>query len=185
MEMMSSQDEHKRIMQLGDVTVVKEAVRIFDWDGNFDYSRYPQEEIDRCRYGKDRYNFYISESQIWKDKRIIRIMIDWFRCRSCGGQKPDVTLSVDHCDLSYKLIPFESIIDDLTTLCIGEGSCHDAITNCSRRRRYDKQPIVVEPHAEKRIGLERHGRKYEKIELSPHRDIPHYFPQRTNGKPSE
>lgn len=167
-----SQEEAKRINKLGDPEATPEALRQYDWDGDFDYSRYPKGEIAKC---KCSYNYYITESQIWKDKRFIRLLIDKFECRTCGGTSPEISLSIDHKDGSYTRIPYESIIYDLTTLCIGEGSCHDAITSCSRKRRYDNQrSLDVEPHVTKTIGGMDHGRS-KKIEVSPHRSQSHHL----------
>lgn len=170
---MSSQEEYQRLKKLfedGLADEARAAMWRFDWDGQFDYSRYPKEEREKS---KRDYNFYIRESQIWRDKRAIRWMLDIYQCRACGGQQ---NLSVDHKDTSYDKLPFESIMYDLTTLCIGEGSCHDAITSCSRARRYSGKPVEVEVYtSNKPKGLVIHGRN-EEIEVSPHRGLPHYFP---------
>lgn len=85
------------------------------------------------------------KSESWRTKRQERLVIDDNRCRMCGAD--DRGLEVHHRPDSYRLIPNESVLDHLTTLC---PECHEAITNIIRNRRYAAR-VVVAPMIEPRI----------------------------------
>jgi hypothetical protein len=175
---MASQEEYQRLLSAGgDLTYeqIRTAIRQFDWDGNFDYDRYGK-EIKQCK-GKGGYNFYISESKIWKDKRLIRLMIDNFQCRSCGLSHEQGTLSVDHKCSNYKLIPYESIWDDLTTLCWGAGSCHEAITNCEHQRKNSKIVTEIIPYTRSSFAGVFSNEQSQEIQIPAHRSRPSHIPQ--------
>lgn len=71
------------------------------------------------------YAEYMASSE-WRRKRTARLTIDHHRCRLCGATG---NLQVHHNPLSYRLIPSESIEDDLTTVC---QRCHVFVTNICR-----------------------------------------------------
>ncbi len=54
----------------------------------------------------------------WRAKREQRLHMDRYRCRLCGSR---YWLEVHHCPDSYHKIPYESVEEDLITLCHG---CH-------------------------------------------------------------
>lgn len=84
------------------------------------------------RQGKDNnfYENYITKSPIWKHKRLLRLKIDKFQCRTCRNTE---NLEVHH--LSYEHLGDEPI-EDLITLC---KECHHAITSVIRARRYQNK----------------------------------------------
>jgi hypothetical protein len=181
----SSQEECKRIMGLGDEDAIREALKEgFDWDGRFDYDRYSKDVIHRCKYGKwhERLAVYRS-SDIWRDKRLIRLLLDLRVCRGCGKTHPEIALSVHHKYTCYKDIPYESIVYDLTTLCLAD--CHEAITNVDHQRKGDRLQIEMQPHTSDnpRRG-ESHGR-LENVTVPDDGDIPAYLPQRPTCRPFE
>jgi hypothetical protein len=81
-----------------------------------------------------RYETYLN-SDAWKQKRIARLEFDGYRCRLCDAQGE---LEVHHRPSSYSLIPYESVENDLTTIC---RACHDLITNRIRTERYAQSGV--------------------------------------------
>ena len=182
---MRSQEKYLELKKIADEAgsheVIFEEMRMFDWDANFDYDLYGKDELALCK----KYSHYVgNQSQLWRDKRAIRIMLDGYRCRSCGRQ--DCSLSVDHCWSSYPKIPFESIWFDLTTLCWGHGSCHEAITNVEHKRVNDKKhsSLVLESHKPKVRRGSFNGRSQE-VTLSPHRSFGPHYAQRPTCEPTQ
>ena len=75
------------------------------------------------------YTAYI-QSPEWKHKRLCRLKIDEFKCRTCGYTKDEIQLEVHH--VTYERFKNEEM-GDLITLCT---DCHTAITNVLRERKY-------------------------------------------------
>ena len=63
----------------------------------------------------------------WKQKRMLRLKRDAYRCSNCGGTHG---LEVHH--KGYKGLNGGDDLDDLVTLC---GRCHRDVTLLSRNRR--------------------------------------------------
>lgn len=121
------------------------------------------------------------KSDLWFEKRRRRLDIDNHQCRLCGSTD---RLEVHHkCDGkpggydSYRMIPNESVEDDLTTLCHDH---HEVITNAIRGDRYaSKAPLQTEAHKpqlEERIS---HENKSQELTVSAHRGRPDFVPQPT------
>lgn len=66
----------------------------------------------------NKYNEYLKSSE-WKEKRLLVLKRDKFKCQSCGG----IGQHIHH--LSYETV-FNEDINDLVTLCI---NCHKSIHN--------------------------------------------------------
>ena len=76
------------------------------------------------------YKKYINSPQ-WKHKRLLRLKVDRFKCRTCGETE---NLECHH--VTYDRLGNEDL-EDLITLC---KACHKAITNVIRDRRYKSSP---------------------------------------------
>lgn len=136
-------------------------------------------KYDPDNWNKDLFEYYQSHlveyyrCDIWIMKRAKRLEIDKHKCRICGRTKNEIGLEVHHDPTSYKKVPYESIEDDLTTLC---NECHEVVTSLIRSRRYAAKDIVVEPH--QNLIQERNGYEgqhdLETVTLSPHRSLPAY-----------
>ena len=81
------------------------------------------------------YDAYISSSPIWKEKRDARLQLDRYECQTCCNTDD---LEVHH--KHYNTLGHENIHTDLITLC---STCHQAITNVIRGRRYAARDIAV------------------------------------------
>jgi hypothetical protein len=96
------------------------------------------------------YNEYI-QSDLWKEKRNKRLILDNNHCRLCDEDGTYYQLEVHHRPSSYKKIPNESIEDDLITIC---SRCHDLITDAIRKDRNKnkkyKEPKPLKSKIEKR-----------------------------------
>lgn len=101
------------------------------------------------------YQSYIDylNSPEWKKKRWARLEIDNYRCRLCGiYPRSSSELHVHHIPSSYKLIPNESIENDLLTLCI---ECHEMVTQKIKEYRVREQKEQEILNENKRINDER------------------------------
>lgn len=104
--------------------------------------RYRVEGPGLARWGMVMtYEEYINSTQ-WKHKRLVRLKIDKFQCRTCRNDKD---LEVHH--VTYDNL-FNEPMEDLITLC---KQCHKAITNVIRDRRYKNRTINFEN--EERVRL--------------------------------
>lgn len=91
------------------------------------------------------YEKYINSPE-WKHKRLARLKLDKFRCRTCGSEED---LECHH--VSYEYLGNEPL-SDLITLC---KICHEAITSSIRERRYNGKKINFD------LNTERKNVKYE------------------------
>jgi hypothetical protein len=115
----------------------------------------------------------------WPIKRGLRLDIDEHECRLCGSTE---NLQVHHKPRSYADMPNENVQRDLTTLC---EACHDVITDRIRKVRYaTRKPLVLEPHISSTRNIS-NEQQLANIEVSPHRGMPHYLPQRATLQPDE
>ncbi len=124
------------------------------------------------------YQAYMS-SQLWKQKRKERLEIDGHRCRLCDHDGSQYRLEVHHRPSSYKLIPNESVIDDLTTVC---SRCHEFITAICRGDRYDARALpdisIVVSQVYERKDVD-YG--MAKNQLSVNISLPHVTTQRADS----
>lgn len=77
-------------------------------------------------------------SPAWTAKRQQRLDLDGYKCRTCGCTFDVRPLQVHH--VTYERLGHEDL-GDLITLC---STCHEAITDVMRRRRYADRRIGVE-----------------------------------------
>ena len=85
------------------------------------------------------YERYMQSAE-WAAKRAARLEIDNHRCRTCGHTGEQWPLQVHH--VTYERLGNEDVENDLITLC---ASCHEAITNVIRSRRYEGRSYEVSP----------------------------------------
>lgn len=85
----------------------------------------------------DLYARHIS-SHAWACKRDERLAIDGNKCQTCLHDGSLWRLEVHH--KTYERLGDENVLRDLITLCV---SCHEAVTNVIRSRRYDGKPVTV------------------------------------------
>lgn len=83
------------------------------------------------------YEQYMASPE-WAAKRQQRLEVDGHKCRTCGCTHDERPLQVHH--VTYERLGHEDL-GDLITLC---NSCHEAITNVMRQRRYANRRIEVE-----------------------------------------
>jgi hypothetical protein len=84
---------------------------------------------------RNEYDKYIGSAD-WARKRKERLALDGHRCRMCDEDGTRYLLEVHHRPSSYKRIPYESIANDLVTIC---ARCHELITAAIRSDRYGKR----------------------------------------------
>ena len=94
------------------------------------------------------------QSDKWKHKRLLRLKVDRFKCRTCSNTED---LEVHH--VSYQNLGNEDL-EDLITLC---KDCHNAITNVIRQRRYSSRDIQFLDYQEKEVlnYVEKDGSKVD------------------------
>jgi hypothetical protein len=86
---------------------------------------------------RKEYDRYIASAE-WARKRKARLALDDYRCRMCDEDGTRFRLEVHHRPSSYRLIPNESIANDLVTVC---ARCHELITAAIRSDRYGQQTL--------------------------------------------
>lgn len=75
------------------------------------------------------------QSKEWSHKRLLRLKVDYFRCRTCWNTED---LEVHH--LTYERLGNEEV-SDLITLC---KYCHEVITCSIRERKYKSRELAFE-----------------------------------------
>jgi hypothetical protein len=127
------------------------------------------------------YEEYIA-SKNWNKKRKARLKLDGNRCRLCDENGSRFRLEVHHRPKSYDKIPFETVEDDLITVC---SRCHDFITDVIREDRYGRrelQPTQITTNIQERQEIN-HGLANSQIQVDFVRPVDHA--QRPDGRPAE
>lgn len=86
--------------------------------------------------GKDKYDAYM-QSDEWKNVRLKVLERDNYRCRCCGRNSDQTTLSVHHSQYKDVLYREEEKLDYLITLCL---YCHRGIHSVKSNINRFKKP---------------------------------------------
>lgn len=114
---------------------------------------------------RTEYGAYLASAE-WAAKRQARLALDGNRCRLCDEDGTQFHLEVHHRPSSYRLIPDESVQDDLTSVC---SRCHDLITTTIRSDHYRKRTLptieVITEHVSLRLEID-YGMARNSLQIS-------------------
>lgn len=116
------------------------------------------------------YEEYI-RSDAWHIKRKARLILDGNHCRLCDEDGSRFQLEVHHRPSSYQKIPYESVEDDLITLC---SRCHNLTTDAIREDRYGRrepgEPIPISTNIQIRQEIN-HGMEPSNLQIDVERPV--------------
>jgi len=132
----------------------------------------------KVRIFMSNYETFIASTE-WKAQRERVLARDNYTCRGCDDKEE--RLEAHHQVMNYGAIDKEPD-ERILTLC---KSCHDAITNNRRLKRYATKEAIVITHVELYPKKEIKENKYEDIELQSYRNPYSSNAQRPVSRPDE